>query len=137
VRTAIFIVPQRYGSKELLFLAAIAEDQEAIDPEEDIVDLDRLLPDPWHGKFTEHFIPKDLFSDTFKLEEPHDGLALLESDQGEADPMYFGPRQAVRHCGVVLWKQGNTYRSFHCKQCAVQVLSWLNMEQEAWSKKLN
>lgn len=131
---AIFIVPHRYGAQPLWFYAAIAESESV----EDIVDLKRLLPEAWGGKFKEHLLPRSfLEASDWELDEPHDGIALLESDQGEADPMYFGPGHKITHCGVMVWKQGNTYRYFHCRECAIKVLSWVNMEQEAWQRKLN
>lgn len=132
--SAIFIVPCEYTPNELRFYAAIAENETG----EDIVDLKRLLPEVWGGKFEEHLLPRSfLEANDWKLDEPHDALAMLESDQGKGDPMYFGPGHGIAHCGVMVWKQGNTYRYFHCRDCAIKVLAWVNNEQEAWQRKLN
>lgn len=62
-------------------------------------------------------------------------LALIESEMGESDPLYFNAGK-VTHNAAVFWYSAprDKYYFHHCVPCAMGVLHWMTQMQETWAE---
>jgi hypothetical protein len=135
----IFLTPRPDTlSKEVLFIAAIAEDQKAAGE----AVLSNILPEAWAGKYVVHLHAAVQIPEPTDHEEREEWkwfedrqithLACLESNVGAGPPFVFYDEPITHNSLLVFYSAPlQKYWYMHCRQEAMAMISGIMAMQEA------